>query len=197
MKGIEHDLLEDCKSAFLANADRELCERLLEYLIRDRNPAYLLTGENPLLLRHYARLVAGVMRNSGHKVFLCPPLLHTDIPQFLSGIAVDKSVQAAMEPGVTSKHLLVFMHTPRIRAEELVLLREVQRNFLGLGLAYLYVGAPDLTMEASTTSLNMDESVTAERIEYLYKTAADPRAPLRLRHLARILGGHIAAAGFR
>lgn len=197
MKGIEHDLLEDCKSAFLANADRELCERLLEYLIRDRNPAYLLTGENPLLLRHYARLVAGVMRKSGHKVFLCPPLLHKDIPKFLSGIAVDKSVQAAMEPGMTSKHLLVFMHTPRIRSEELVLLREVQRNFLGLGLAYLYVGTPDLMMEASTTTLSMDESVAAERIECLGKTAADRQAPKRLRHLARILGAHVSAAGFR
>jgi hypothetical protein len=195
MKGPEHQLLEHCKSDFLANADRQLCERLVEYLIRDRNPAYLLTGETPLLLRHYARLVAGVMRTAGHKVFLCPPLLHADIPGFLSRIAADKSLQAAMEPGMASKHLLVFMHTPRIRSEEIVLLREVQRNFLGLGLAYLYVGPTDLTLEASTTLLSMDESVAAERMEYLAKTAADQRTSLRLRHLARILRAHTAAAG--
>lgn len=187
MKGPEHELLEHCKGDFLANADRALCERLVEYLIRDRNPAYLLAGDHPLLLRHYTRLVAGVMRKAGHKVFVCPPLLHADIPGFLTSITGDTSVQAAMEPGITSKHLLVFMHTPRIRSEELVLLREVQRNFLGLGLAYLYVGAPDLTMEASTTVLSLDESAGAERMTYLGKAAADPLAPRRVRRLARIL----------
>jgi hypothetical protein len=195
MKGPEHALLKESSNAFLAKADHELCERLVDYLICDRNPAYLLTGNNPLLLRYYARLVANVMRAAGHKVFLCPPLLHREIPQFLSRIAAEKTVEAAMEPVVSHRHLLVFMHTPRIRSEELVLLREVQRNFQGLGLAYLYLGTPDLTMEASTTTLSLDEAAAKERLAHLESPAAIQLAPRRLRHLGRILRSYTAAAG--
>jgi hypothetical protein len=87
------------------------------------------------------------------------------------------------------------MHTPRIRSEELVLLREVQRNFQGLGLAYLYLGTPDLTMEASTTTLSLDEAAAKERLAHLESPAAIQLAPRRLRHLGRILRSYTAAAG--
>jgi hypothetical protein len=183
MKGPEHILLEESNNAFLAQADRVLCERLVDYLIRERNPAYLLAGDNPLLLRYYARLVIKVMRAAGHKVILCPPLLHREIPLFLNRVAAEKTVEAAMEPGVNHRQLLVFMHSPSIKREALVLLRDVQRNFLGLGLAYLYLGAPDLAMEESTTLLRLDEAAAEERLAYLDSPAAF-KLPTRLvRHL--------------
>ena len=183
MTGREHALLDELQQSFLVPEDFALCTRLVDRLVRDRNPACVLSGHNPLLQRHYARLLCKVMLGAGHHIRLCPTALHTDIAAFLTLVAADNSIEQAIQTGTGNSSLLVFRHAVRIKPEELVLLREVQRSFSGLGLAYLYLAGSDAACEGYADNFVLDPALDFARMT----AASSVKAATTKRRLQRVM----------
>jgi hypothetical protein len=186
MTGNELGALELTRGQFLAEQDFLLCRSIVEHLIHQRNPAVRLCGANVFLARYYAGILCRVMGAAGSIVSSCPPSLSLDLPSFLSVVFAEKTVGEATLAATAPLHMLVFRHCPRIRYEEFVLLRELQRSFVGLGLGFLFVGEGGSAPEGMIQVFSLDDSLQLERRQFAQQSMAKQHWKYRSRRLTCI-----------
>jgi hypothetical protein len=186
MKKASRELLLESRLPVLCKADREACTDVLDALLLQRHPSCVIETQVPFLDRYYARLLVRLLPSDAFDVVLCPRRKHRDIAGFLSSILKDVSLSAATDPGAKRGRLLVFRHAELIAAEEIALLKEVQRAFPGLALGYLMLGRCNLWLESGATTVTLAPDAALERQATLVKSSV---SPLLRRRLLQLFGG--------
>jgi hypothetical protein len=184
--GSELNALELERGQFLVEQDFLLCRSIVEHLTHQRNPAVQLYGANAFLARYYAGILSRVMGATGSRVSYCSPSLSLDLPSFLSVVLAEKTVGEATLAATVPLHMLVFRHCSRIRYEEFVLLREMQRSFVGLGLGFLFVGEGGSAPEGMIQAFTLDGALQPERRQFAVQNMAKQHWKYRSRRLTCI-----------
>lgn len=157
-------LLKSVGMPALAPADLALLTGIMDELLSARSPVCVLDGAAPVLARYYTRFVGKALAAAGVQVHACPPLCYGNVHEFVSAVVKSVPMETAVRRNAGESHVLVFRNADRLANEELVLLRELQASFPGLGFAYLYVGRSQLLREAAGKVFQPDAGQASERL---------------------------------